>query len=97
MLADKTCFILVAGKYSKYLQQTLSSSLFEFAYKRIFSSIELGSNGYQYNKHALVKLPIKLLSDKELEQFEKLPEEEQQNKILEFYGISKNEFNFSEN
>jgi len=42
----------------QYLQATLSSKLFEFAYKRIFSSVELGEHGYQYNKHALVKLPV---------------------------------------
>ena len=54
---DKTCFMLIA-KDAEYLQHTLSSRLFEFAYKRIFASVELGEHGYQYNKHALVKLPI---------------------------------------
>ena len=43
---------------SIYLQKVLSSKLYEFAYKRLFSSIELGEKGYQYNKHALIKLPI---------------------------------------
>ena len=46
---------------AEYIQATLSSKLFEFAYKRIYSSVELGMNGYQYNKHALVKLPIRKL------------------------------------
>ena len=57
---DKTCFMMTGKdkKTLKYLQKTLSSRLFEFAYKSIFSSIELGQNGYQYNKHALIKLPI---------------------------------------
>ena len=32
--------------------------IYEFAYKRIFASVELGEHGYQYNKHALVKLPV---------------------------------------
>ena len=41
-----------------WLIQANSNRLFEFAYKSIFSSIELGQNGYQYNKHALIKLPI---------------------------------------
>ena len=45
-------------KHLKYIQATLSSRLYEFAYKRIFSSIELGATAYQYNKHALLKLPI---------------------------------------
>lgn len=43
---------------AEYLQHTLTSRLFEFAYKRIFASVELGEHGYQYNKHALVKLPV---------------------------------------
>ena len=54
---DKTCFMLIAED-AEYLQHTLSSRLFEFAYKRIFASVELGEHGYQYNKHALVKLPV---------------------------------------
>ena len=54
---DKTCFCMIAEN-PFYLIATLSSQLFEFAYKHLFSSIELGTNGYQYNKHALVLLPI---------------------------------------
>ncbi len=54
---DKTCFMLISDE-AEYLQNILSSHLYEFAYKRIFSSIELGKHGYQYNKHALIKLPI---------------------------------------
>ena len=54
---DKTCFMLMADD-AEYLQHTLTSRLFEFAYKRIFASVELGEHGYQYNKHALVKLPV---------------------------------------
>ena len=42
----------------KYLFGTLSSALFEYAYKNIFTSIELGKSGYQYNKYSLLKLPI---------------------------------------
>ena len=34
--------------------------------KKIFSSIELGANGYQYNKHALMKLPVLLSYDNSL-------------------------------
>ncbi|GHV14965.1 hypothetical protein AGMMS49938_12070 [Fibrobacterales bacterium] len=52
---------------AKYIQATLSSKLFEFAYKTIFSSIELGENCYQYNKHSLIKLPI-LKPDKNIQQ-----------------------------
>lgn len=57
MVAEKTCFILT-GKHLQYLQATLSSELFEVAYRKIFSSIELGKRAYQYNKHALVEVPI---------------------------------------
>ena len=53
------------SKHARYLQATLSSQLFEFAYKRIFSSIELGEHGFQYNKHALIKLPIKKINEDE--------------------------------
>ena len=62
--ADKTCFIMIADK-PKYLVATLSSSLFEYAYKKIFSSIALGVNGYQYNKQAIVELPIHIPSAEE--------------------------------
>ena len=61
LFLDKTCFMMIS-KHARYLQATLSSQLFEFAYKRIFSSIELGQHGFQYNKHALIKLPVKKLN-----------------------------------
>ena len=57
LLLDKTCFMIIATN-PMYLLKILSSKLFEVAYKKIFSSIELGNHGYQYNKHALVNLPI---------------------------------------
>ena len=57
MFADKTCFILLCD-YPEYILATLSSSLFEYSYKRMFSSIELGENAYQYNKHAFMLLPV---------------------------------------
>ena len=49
---------MITGDNLKFLLGNLSSSLFEFAYKHIYSSIELGKSAYQYNKHALVLLPI---------------------------------------
>ena len=54
---DKTCFMII-GKNLEYLTATLSSWLFEIAYKRIYSGVELGRSGYQYNKHALMLLPV---------------------------------------
>lgn len=49
---------MMTGEHLKYLLGTLSSVLFEYAYKNIFTSIELGKSGYQYNKYSLLKLPI---------------------------------------
>ena len=87
---DKTCF-MVTGKDEKtlvYLQKTLSSRLFEFAYKNIFSSIELGQNGFQYNKHALIKLPVS-------EEIIELPdnEEEINNIVYQIYNMCTEEIN----
>ena len=61
-MLDKTCFMITNCENLTYLQCTLSSYLFEFAYKRIYASIELGIKGYQYNKYALTKLPVKKYS-----------------------------------
>ncbi len=82
--ADKTCFIIV-GKYLKYLQSTLSSKLFEYAYKNIFSSISLGGGAaYQYNKHALILLPVKFpVEDVELN-----------DDVFKIYGLTEAEINF---
>lgn len=54
---DKTCFMLISDD-AQYLQKTLSSKLFEVAYNKMFSSVELVNHTYQYNKHALIKLPV---------------------------------------
>lgn len=91
MFIDKTCFMLISSN-SNYLQMTLSSKLFEFAYKKIFSSVELGEHGYQYNKHALIKLPI-LRPKIEV----KLTEENLNETIYELYKISREEILFIEN
>ena len=54
---DKTCF-MITGNDIKLLVGLLSSTLMTFAYKRYCSGTVLGAKGYQYNKHALEKLPI---------------------------------------
>ena len=82
---DKTCFMLIA-KDAEYLQHTLSSRLFEFAYKRIFASVELGEHGYQYNKHALVKLPV-IKPDKPF----RLDTQNIDEQMYKMYGISSEE------
>ena len=74
---------------SEFLQRILSSKLFEVAYKKIFSSIELGEHGYQYNKHALVKLPIPQISITSSEQsFDEW--------LYDFYQLSKEEIDYIE-
>ena len=54
---DKTCFMMT-GSDLKILVGLLSSTLMTFAYKRYCSGTVLGASGYQYNKHALEKLPV---------------------------------------
>ncbi|MDR0696384.1 MAG: hypothetical protein LBF68_02405, partial [Christensenellaceae bacterium] len=83
-IVEKTCYILT-GEYLNYLANTLSSKLFEYAYRHIFSNITLGKNGYQYNKCAMMKLPIKrpnddskLLSDDEIFDLYELSENEKE-------------------
>ena len=88
---DKTCFMLITED-AEYLQHTLSSRLFEFAYKRIFSSVELGEHGYQYNKHALVKLPI-IKPDKSFRLDVKKVDEQ----MYKLYGITNEEIREIEN
>jgi hypothetical protein len=78
---EKTCYMMT-GENLDYIASTLSSQLFEFVYKRIYSSINLGEYGYQYNKHALIKLPIKptnenkKLTDREVYDLYSLDDEE---------------------
>lgn len=81
---------MLVSKNNLYLQKILSSMLYTFAYKRLFSSIELGDNGYQYNKHALIKLPIS--SDGELiRKVEMAPQREIDSIIEDFYHLNKEE------
>ncbi len=54
---DKTCF-MITGSNIKILVGLLSSTLMTFAYKRYCGGTVLGAKGYQYNKHALEKLPV---------------------------------------
>jgi hypothetical protein len=96
MFIDKTCFMLIS-KHAIYIQKTLSSKLFEFAYKCIFSSIELGTNGYQYNKHALVKLPISS-NNKAIITIENLSDDLKINQVIyNLYELTNEEIQFIEN
>lgn len=84
LMLDKTCFMLIS-KDAEYLQLTLSSKLFEYAYKQIFASVALGEHGYQYNKHALEKLPI--LKSKNI----KLDKQNLDKQIYALYHITEQE------
>lgn len=54
---EKTGFLLI-GENLKYLLGLLSSSLITYYYKNFSQGCKLGAKAYQYNKHALEKLPI---------------------------------------
>ena len=99
MFVDDTCFMLIS-KEAKYLQATLSSKLFEFAYKTLFSSIQLGEKGYQYNKYALIKLPVAVPSKKTEQQIGKLLKDKDyetiDNLIYELYTLNQEEIEFIE-
>jgi hypothetical protein len=91
---------MLISEEAKYIQAILSSKLFEFAYKTIFSSVELGASGFQYNKHALIKLPILLPIKETKQQIEKLLQAKEykviNELIYELYGLDKDEINFIE-
>ncbi len=88
-LIDKTCFMLISNKV-KFLQQILSCKLFEVAYRKIFSSVELGEHGYQYNKHALIKLPVPISISINGNKISDLD-------IYKFYHLTKDEIIYIEN
>ncbi|MDR0751302.1 MAG: Eco57I restriction-modification methylase domain-containing protein, partial [Christensenellaceae bacterium] len=83
-LIDKTCF-MITGDNLEYLTSTLSSKLFEYAYKNIYASVVLGEKAYQYNRHAFSKLPIKLTQENK-----KLNDDE----IFDLYGLNSKEREF---
>ena len=54
---EKTCF-MITGSDLKLLVGLLSSILMTFVYKQYYGGTVLGEKGYQYNQHALEKLPV---------------------------------------
>ncbi len=70
-MLEKTGFML-RSVYAKYLLGVLNSSFFLYVYKSLYSSVELGSKGYQFNKHALEKYPVPHIIDSERMMFEKI-------------------------
>ncbi|MFP6145969.1 class I SAM-dependent DNA methyltransferase [Helicobacter pylori] len=56
---EKTAFMIVSDAYNlKLLTALLNSKLITFYFKNFCGGCILGKNGYQYNKHALEKIPI---------------------------------------
>lgn len=68
---DKTAFMFRTS-YANYILGILNSAFFKKTYKLLYSSVELGSKGYQFNEHALEKYPIPKVSDSERIVFEKI-------------------------
>ena len=90
VMLDKTCFMIISDK-PKFLIALLSSRLYEFSYKSIFSSIELGVFGYQYNKHALIRLPI-IEPSQDQKEYSKID-----TLVYKLYNLSEEEIKFIEN
>ncbi|WRB82426.1 class I SAM-dependent DNA methyltransferase [Helicobacter pylori] len=56
---EKTAFMIVSDAYNlKLLTALLNSKLITFYFKNFCGGRILGKSGYQYNKHALEKIPI---------------------------------------
>ena len=100
VMLDKTCFMIISDK-PKFLIALLSSRLYEFSYKSIFSSVELGVSGYQYNKHALIRLPIIEPSQEIEQEIITLLDQKEYSKIdtlvYKLYNLSEEEIKFIEN
>lgn len=90
MILDKTCFMLICSS-ALYLQKILSSKLFEVVYNKMFSSVELVNHTYQYNKHALIKLPI-IKDEEAIEQLSKIKDEKSIDiYVYHLYGLTYDE------
>ncbi len=62
---EKTAFMIVSDAYNlKLLTALLNSKLITFCFKNFCGGCILGKSGYQYNKHALEKIPIPKITEK---------------------------------
>ncbi len=62
---EKTAFMIVSDAYNlKLLTALLNSKLITFCFKNFCGGCILGKSGYQYNKHALEKIPIPQITEK---------------------------------
>ncbi|MGL2589798.1 DUF7149 domain-containing protein [Helicobacter pylori] len=68
MFLEKTAFMIVSDAYNlKLLTALLNSKLVTFYFKNFCGGCILGKSGYQYNKHALEKIPIPQITTKNQE------------------------------
>ena len=65
MFLEKTAFFIKSESINlKFLTALLNSNLITFYFKSFCGGALLGNKGYQYNKHALEKLPIPKINAK---------------------------------
>lgn len=65
---EKTAFMIVSDAYNlKLLTALLNSKLITFYFKDFCGGCILGKSGYQYNKHALERIPIPQITTKNQE------------------------------
>ncbi|MGN8397296.1 DUF7149 domain-containing protein [Helicobacter pylori] len=70
---EKTAFMIVSDAYNlKLLTALLNSKLITFCFKNFCGGCILGKSGYQYNKHALEKIPIPKITEKNQELADKI-------------------------
>ncbi|GAA8838555.1 class I SAM-dependent DNA methyltransferase [Helicobacter pylori] len=70
---EKTAFMIVSDVYNlKLLTALLNSKLITFYFKNFCGGCILGKSGYQYNKHALEKIPIPQITEKNQELADKI-------------------------
>ncbi|PDW13664.1 restriction endonuclease [Helicobacter pylori] len=70
---EKTAFMIVSDAYNlKLLTALLNSKLVTFYFKNFCGGCILGKSGYQYNKHALEKIPIPKITEKNQELADKI-------------------------
>lgn len=70
---EKTAFMIVSDAYNlKLLTALLNSKLITFYFKNFCGGCILGKSGYQYNKHALEKIPIPKITPENQELADKI-------------------------
>ncbi|MGL2775525.1 Eco57I restriction-modification methylase domain-containing protein [Helicobacter pylori] len=80
---EKTAFMIVSDAYNlKLLTALLNSKLITFYFKDFCGGCILGKSGYQYNKHALEKIPIPQITEKNQELADKITDSTKQILVL---------------